>query len=139
MLGRSKMCNVDLSEVTARSALLGDMAREKMMAGSTPLRSSPTRAQLPVENTRIRVPFSLAVASISPSALIAIARSGVPCAGIMLTFPVLNSTVCTWPGVRPGKATTLGPRQQSPVGLSAVSNTESFSGGTENAYMCTLF
>lgn len=30
--GRSNMCKVDLSDVTARSSLLGDMAIEKMTA-----------------------------------------------------------------------------------------------------------
>ena len=139
VLGRSKMCSVDLSEVTARRELLGEMAIEKITAGSTPLRNSPIRAQLPVENTRMSVPVSLAVASISPSGLISIAFSGVPCAGMMLTLPVAISTICTWPCVRPGKATTFEPRQQRPVELSAVSKTESFSGGDENAYMCTLF
>ena len=97
------------------------------------------RAQFPVEKTRIKVPISLAVASISPSGLSSMALSGVPCAGIILTLPVPISTICTCPGVRPGKAITLEPKQQRPVGLSAVSKTESFSGGEENAYMCTLF
>ena len=139
MLGRSKMCNVDLSDVTASSVLSGDMAMEYTTAGSTPLRNSPMRAQLAVENTRTNVPVWLAVASISPLGLISIALSGVPCAGMMLTFPVAISTICTWPCVRPGKATTFEPRQQRPAELSAVSKTESFSGGDEKAYMCTLF
>lgn len=153
--GRSKMWRVDLSDVTARSLLLGDIAIEKTRAWSTPRRSSPVRAQFPVEKVRTNVPFkfcylrycpcsrgvntvSLAVASTSPSGLISIALNGVPCAGIMLTFPVPISTNCTCPGVRPGKATILDPRQQSPNGLLAVSKTESFSGGEEKAYKCTL-
>ena len=109
------------------------------MAGSTPLRSSPSRAQLLVENTRINVPVSLAVAKISPSGLSSIALNGVPCAGIMLTLPLSRATIWTCPGVRPGKATTFEPRQHRPLGLSAVSNTDILSGGDENAYKCTLF
>ena len=156
--GRSKIWRVDLSDVTAKSLLLGDMAMEKTRAWSTPRRNSPVRAQLPVEKVRTRVPFhqpsvyvqailcmlwsqftvSLAVASISPSGLISIALRGVACAGMMLTLPVPISTSCTCPGVRPGKATILEPRQQSPKGLFAVSKTESFSGGDEKAYMWTL-
>ena len=67
------------------------------------------------------------------------ALKGEPWAGMMLTFPVAISTICTWPGVRPGKATIFEPRQHIPSGLSAVSKTESFSGVAEKAYMCTLF
>lgn len=81
---------------------------------------------------------SLAVASTSPSGLKAIALNGDPCAGIMLTFPVPSSTSWTCPGVRPGKAMIFDPKQHRPRGLSAVSKTESFSGGDEKAYMWTL-
>ena len=108
------------------------------MAWSTPLRSSPIRVQLLVEKTRRSVPVSLAVASISPSGLRSNARSGEPWAGIMLTLPVLISTICTCPGVRPGKTKTFEPRQQRPRGLSAVSKTDIFSGGDEKAYMWTV-
>lgn len=81
---------------------------------------------------------SLAVARTSPSGLNAIALNGEPCAGIMLTFPVPSSTSWTCPGVRPGKATIFDPKQHKPKGLSAVSKTESFSGGDEKAYIWTL-
>ncbi len=91
------------------------------------------RAQFLVEKTRMRVPVSLAVARISPSELSSMARSGVPCAGMMLTFPVGISTIWTCPGVRPGKARILEPRQHRPSVLSAVSKMESFSGGEEKA------
>ena len=130
---------VDLSDVTAKRELSGDIAIEYTIAGSTPLRSSPIRAQLLVENTRIKVPVSLAVANISPFGLSSIALNGDACAGMMLTFPVAISTSCAWPGVRPGKAMILEPRQRSPEVLSAVSNLESCSGGNENAYRFTLF
>ena len=114
------------------------MAIEKTAAWSTPRRSSPVRAQLAVENVRTSVPVSLAVAITSPSGLISTARRDEVCAGIMLILPVAISTSWTCPGVRPGKATTFEPRQHKPRGLFAVSYTESFSGGTENAYTCTL-
>lgn len=52
------MCSVDLSDVTARSWLLGEMEREKILAGSTPRRSSAIRAQLLVAKTRTRVPYT---------------------------------------------------------------------------------
>lgn len=78
---------------------------------------------------------SLAVARTSPSGLKAIALNGALCAGIILTFPVPSSTSWTCPGVRPGKATIFDPKQHKPKGLSAVSNTESFSGGDEKAYI----
>ena len=58
--GRSKMWRVALSEVTARRALEGEMAREKMAAGSTPRRSSEMRVQFEVEKRRIRVPWTVA-------------------------------------------------------------------------------
>lgn len=54
--GRSKRCRVALSEVTARRVLEGEMARERMAAGSTPRRNSEMRAQLMVEKRRISVP-----------------------------------------------------------------------------------
>lgn len=54
--GKSKICKVDLSEVTARRLLSGEMAMEKIVAWSTPRRSSAIRAQLRVANIRIRVP-----------------------------------------------------------------------------------
>ena len=82
---------------------------------------------------------SLALAKISPSGLSSIALNGELCAGMILTFPVVISTIWTWPGVRPGKATIFEPRQHRPNGLSAVSKIESFSGVEEKAYMCTLF
>ena len=84
---------------------------EYMRDGSTPRRNSPVRAQFEVENVRTSVPFhecqfrssvtskgarstvSLAVARVSPSELNAIAFRGVPCAGIILTFPVSISTI----------------------------------------------
>lgn len=105
------MCNVALSEVTAKRAPFGDIARENITARSTPRRSSPMRVQLVVENARTRVPYgkrvspaanktvslqhtiSLAVASVSPFELKSIALSGELCAGIMLTFPVAVSTI----------------------------------------------
>ena len=89
------MCKVALSEVTARRPLLGEMAREKMAAGSTPRLSSEILAQLAVEKSRISVPVSEAVARISPFGLKVMAFSGELCAGIMLTFPVLISTSWT--------------------------------------------
>ena len=67
------------------------------------------------------------------------ARKGVLCAGMILTLPVSSSTKCTWPGDRPGKASSFFPKQASPIGLSDVSNTESFSGGLEKAKICRLF
>ncbi|KAL8645550.1 MAG: hypothetical protein Q9210_006644, partial [Variospora velana] len=51
--GRSKMWRVALSEVTARRVFEGEMARERMAAGSTPRRSSEMRAQFVVEKRRI--------------------------------------------------------------------------------------
>lgn len=77
--------------------------------------------------------ISLAVANASPSGLNAIARRGELCAGMMLTFPVSNSTICTCPGERPGKASSFCPKQASPMGLSVVSKTEIFWGGFEKA------
>ena len=53
------MWRVDLSEVTARRLLFGDMAIEKIRAWSTPRRSSPVRAQFPVEKVRTNVPFKI--------------------------------------------------------------------------------
>lgn len=82
---------------------------------------------------------SLAVARISPLGLRVMALRGEPCAGMMLTFPVPICTICTCPGVRPGKATILAPKQHRPDGLSAVSNEETFFGGEEKAYRETLF
>ena len=58
--GRSKICNVDLSDVTARRDEEGEIDMVKMNAGSTPRRSSAMRAQLDVLKTRIKVPVSLA-------------------------------------------------------------------------------
>lgn len=51
------MCRVDLSEVLARKVPDGLKAREKMVAGSMPRRSSARRAQLLVAKTRMRVPY----------------------------------------------------------------------------------
>lgn len=58
------MCNVALSEVTAKRAPFGDIAREKIKAWSTPRRSSPIRVQLLVENTRTRVPYVIHVSPV---------------------------------------------------------------------------
>ena len=52
----SNMCNVDLSEVTANSRPDGDIARQKIVAGSMPRRSSVSFALLLVVNTRTNVP-----------------------------------------------------------------------------------
>ena len=127
------MWRVALSDVTANSVDDGEMARQKICAGSTPRRSSPMRAQFAVEKSRIRVPVSLAVARISPLGLMVMARRGLLCAGMMLTFPVSISTICTCPGVRPGKAMTWEPKQQRPKELSAVSKEDIFLGGEEKA------
>jgi hypothetical protein len=54
--GTSKICKVDLSDVQARRSPEGLKAREKMVAGSMPRRSSAILAQLDVEKTRIIVP-----------------------------------------------------------------------------------
>lgn len=54
--GTSKTWSVALSEVQARRVPDGLKAREKMVAGSMPRRSSVTRAQLLVAWTRIIVP-----------------------------------------------------------------------------------
>ena len=90
--GRSKRCRVDLSDVTARMELLGEMARLKMKAGSTPRRYSARRVQFAVEKTRIRVPVSEAVAMRLPSALRSMARRGEVCAGMIETLPDSSST-----------------------------------------------
>jgi hypothetical protein len=87
---------------------------------------------------RTKLTVSLAVARISPSGLSSRALRAALWAGIMLTFPRPVSTSCTCPGVRPGKASSREPKQQSPKGLSAVSKTESFSGGDEKAYTWIL-
>lgn len=67
-----------LSDVTARRVFDGDIAREKIAAGSTPRRSSAMRAQFVVEKRRINVPVSLAVARISPLGESVMAFKGVP-------------------------------------------------------------
>lgn len=54
--GMSKICSVDLSDVTASSWLFGEMDMENILAGSIPRRSSAIRAQLLVAKTRTRVP-----------------------------------------------------------------------------------
>ena len=131
--GRWKMCKVDLSDVTANMLELGDMDMLKMKAGSTPRRSSAMRTQLLVEKTRTRVPCSLAVARSCPSGLRSMARRGVLCAGMMVTFPDSSSTSCICPCDLPGKARSLEPRQHRPRGLSAVSKTEMREGGEEKA------
>jgi len=133
------MWRVDLSDVTASMLESGEMAMLKTNAGSTPRRSSATFVQFDVEKTRIKVPVSLAVANSCPSELRSIARNGDVCAGMMLTLPELSSTIWTFPGDRPGNATILEPKQHSPRVLSAVSNTDVFSGGDENLYRWTLF
>ena len=86
------MCNVDLSDVTASILPEGEKATENTNAGSTPRRSSATLVRFEVENTRTKVPVSLAVARSDPSRLSSSARKGELCAGIMLIFPVLCST-----------------------------------------------
>lgn len=50
------MWRVDLSDVQANWVPEGLKAREKMVAGSIPRRSSTRRAQLDVAKTRIKVP-----------------------------------------------------------------------------------
>jgi hypothetical protein len=50
------MCRVDLSDVTASSWPEGAMAREYMVAWSTPRLNSAILAQLLVEKTRTNVP-----------------------------------------------------------------------------------
>ena len=127
------MWRVDLSEVTASIKEDGEIDMLKMKAGSTPRRSSAIRTQFPVENTRISVPCSLAVARRVPSGLRSMARNGVLCAGIMVTLPDSSSTSWIWPCDLPGKTRTFEPRQQRPSGLSAVSNSEILEGGEEKA------
>jgi hypothetical protein len=55
--GSSKICKVLLSLVTAKREEDGEMAREKMVALSIPLRSSVIGRPVEAENTRIKVPF----------------------------------------------------------------------------------
>lgn len=151
------MWRVDLSDVTASKVLDGEKEIENITAWSTPRRNSASFVQFPVAKIRTRVPCidvnnlliddcnvrvltaSLAVASKFPSGLRAIARNGVLCAGMILMLPVSSSIIWTWPGDRPGKASTLLSRQASPKRLSEVSKTESFWGGLENAKTWTLF
>lgn len=52
----SKICSVDLSDVTARRWPEGAIAKENMVAWSTPRLSSAIRAQLLVANTLTSVP-----------------------------------------------------------------------------------
>lgn len=54
--GSSKTCNVALSLVTARRHEAGEMASEKIVALSMPLRSSVIKREVAVEYTRIKVP-----------------------------------------------------------------------------------
>ena len=124
--------------MTASMLESGEMAMLKMKAGSTPRRSSAIFAQLAVEKTRIRVPVSLAVAMYLPSRLMSMARRDVVCAGMMLTLLDSSSTIWTLPGDRPGKATTLEPKQHRPSGLSAVSKVECFVGGEDILYRVML-
>lgn len=72
----SKICRVDLSDVVAILAPEGEKEIEKVAAWSTPRRNSKRRASLAVDQTRKRVPVSLAVATIVSSLLKARARSG---------------------------------------------------------------
>ena len=125
--------------MTASMLEFGEMAMLNMNAGSTPRRSSAMRAQFEVEKTRMRVPVSLAVARNSPSALRSMARKAEECAGMMLTLPESSSTSWILPGDLPGKTTIFEPKQHRPRGLSAVSKTDVFVGGDENAYRWTLF
>ena len=121
--GKSKMCRVDLSEVTAICEPDGEKAMENIAAGSKPRRTSRSFASCEVDQSRMSVPFSPAVAIIVSSGLSANARSGALCAGIMLTFFVFKSTICTCPFVRPGKMSFFSPRQQRPNWFGAVSYT----------------
>lgn len=57
--GMSKTCRVDLSEVTASMRLDGEIDIEKMVAWSTPRRSSAMRAPVLVLKRRISVPCRL--------------------------------------------------------------------------------
>lgn len=129
---RSKTWRVDLSDVTARRDVSGDIAMLKMKAGSTPRRSSASLAQFCVEKTRMRVPVSEAEARRVPSGERSRARRAEACAGMMLTLLVFSSTSWILPGERPGKARREVPRQQRPRWLSAVSKTARRVGGLEN-------
>ncbi len=80
---------------------------------------------------KLALAISLAVAMSSPSGLISIALRDEEWVGTIVTLPVSISTSCTCPGVRPGKANNFALRQHRPRGLSAVSKTETFSGGDE--------
>lgn len=50
---------MDLSDVTASKLLEGEIAIEKMIAGSTPRRSSATFEQFNIDHTLINVPYAL--------------------------------------------------------------------------------
>ena len=62
-----------------------------------------------------------------------------PWAGMMLTFPLANSTICTCPAVLPGKASVFAVKQHRPRGLSAVSKTAQRSGELLKLYTRILF
>lgn len=135
--GTSKTWSVNLSDVHASIVPEGLKAREKMVAGSMPRRSSASLAQLLVAKIRTRVPciavrrilvdgatrrtVSLAVARSSPSWLSCIALTADEWAGIILTLPDSSETSWIWPVVRPGKASFLEDMQHRPQGLLAVS------------------
>jgi hypothetical protein len=113
----------------------GDIAIEKIKAWSIPRRSSAMRAQLLVEKTNER-PYvtmigqshcsssiggwihtvSLAVARTSPSGLRSIALRGDPWASIKLTFPLPISTICSCPGVLPGRPVLASPGSRDQEG-----------------------
>jgi hypothetical protein len=57
-LPRSKMCSVDLSDVTASVVPEGEKASEKMAAGSTPRRNSASLVQDGKDQRRMMVPCS---------------------------------------------------------------------------------
>lgn len=52
---------MDLSLVTARRHEVGEIAREKIVALSMPLRSSVIKRDVAVEYTRIKVPYMVLV------------------------------------------------------------------------------
>lgn len=115
------MWRVDLSEVRAKVEAEGEKAREKMAAWSTPRRNSAILVHDGKDQRRMRVPCSLAVAMTSSVRLMAMARRGESCAGMMLMFAVVRSNSLTCPIVLPGKATMLLPNSHNPYGLFAVS------------------
>jgi hypothetical protein len=100
-------------------------ARQWMSALSAPRRSSWRRSPVAVSYTRIRVPFSLAVARRVPAPLRARHARAASCAAMSVVFRWSYSSTRTWPFCTPGQARTLwvgeGLTAQRPLGLSAVS------------------